>query len=168
MNEQRSGNQDAPGPLNVVHSDSPGVQNCQKCHSPNMAVDDKKCLSCHTEIAERIASNKGYHKDKYEKCAVCHTEHQGNEASLIVLDIRDFDHDETGYSLRGAHQKVKDCISCHRKDNSFPRTKTKSFLLEDSRCLSCHQSPHPGRQDQCQTCHTQKTWRVDIWSRKYD
>jgi predicted CXXCH cytochrome family protein len=166
MTEQKSDNQDAPGPLSVVHTNSPGLLNCQKCHSANMDIDDKKCLTCHTEIASRIASKKGYHRHKSEGCALCHTEHQGKKANLIVMDIRDFDHDETGYALKDGHQKVKDCSACHRKNNSVPREKTKSFLLKNSRCLSCHQSPHPGRQDQCQTCHTQKNWRVDIWSRK--
>lgn len=162
--QQKLDNQDAPGPLSAVHFDSPGLQNCQKCHSPNMETDDRKCLACHTEIASRISSKRGYHRDKSEGCALCHPEHQGKEAKLIVMDILDFDHDETGYTLKDAHQKVKDCSACHRKNNSIPRVKTKSFLLKDSRCLSCHQSPHPGRQDQCQTCHSQKNWRVDIWS----
>ena len=166
--DQSQDTQEAPGLLSSAHADSPGLQNCQKCHSPTMEIDDKKCLSCHTEIAERIASNKGYHKDKNEGCPVCHAEHKGNEASLIVWDIRDFDHDETGYILKDAHRKVKDCASCHSTNNAVTREKTKSFLLKDSRCLSCHRSPHPGRQDLCQTCHTQKNWRIDIWSRKRD
>ena len=104
-----------------------------------MDTDDRKCLACHTEIASRISSKRGYHRDKSEGCALCHPEHQGKEARLIVMDILGFDHDETGHILKDAHEKVKDCSACH-------------------------QSPHPGRQGQCQTCHTQKNWRVDIWS----
>jgi hypothetical protein len=167
MTEQRQDYQDAPGPLSAVHADSPGLQNCQKCHSPNMEADDKKCLACHSEIASRIALKKGYHRDKSEGCALCHSEHQGKEASLIVLDVQDFNHDETGYLLKDAHHQVKDCAACHTKQNSFPRKKAKSYLIKDSRCFACHPSPHPGRQDQCQSCHTQKNWRVSIWSPKH-
>jgi hypothetical protein len=161
--QQTLENQDAPGPLSAVHSDSPGLQNCQKCHSPKMEIDDNNCLECHTEIASRISSKQGYHRDKIEGCGLCHPEHQGKGTKLIAMDILDFNHDETGYILKGAHQTVKECSVCHKKSNSLPREKTKSYLLMDSRCLACHLSSHPGRQDRCQTCHTQKNWRVDIW-----
>jgi len=155
--------QEAPGPLNESHSLSPGLQNCQECHTDELDVSEKKCLGCHSEIALRISSGRGFHKDKQQECGLCHPEHKGKEAKLIDLDSRDFDHDETGYSLQEAHVKIKDCKTCHRRENSFPRKKSTSFLLNDSRCLSCHTSPHPGRQEICQSCHSQKDWHVDIW-----
>jgi hypothetical protein len=84
------------------------------------------------------------------------------------MDPEDFDHSETGTELKGAHAGIKDCRACHRPDNTFPRTKSQSYLLLRSGCTACHQPPHPGRQEQCLACHTQKDWRVDIWeTRKF-
>jgi hypothetical protein len=36
--------------------------------------------------------------------------------------------------------------------------------MKSSECFSCHQPPHPGRQEVCLTCHTQDNWIVDIWN----
>lgn len=157
---------DAPGELSKVHYDSPGLKNCLTCHTDELEADPRRCLKCHTEIAQRISASRGYHRDKAEDCAACHIEHQGKNVRLIALDTEDFDHAETGFSFVGAHEKIKDCRLCHRKDNTLPRKTTQSFLLRDPGCLSCHQSPHPGRQEVCLSCHTQKDWLVDIWDRR--
>ena len=157
--------QDAPGPLSAAHSDSPGIQNCQQCHTSELDVSGTKCLECHSELDVRISSGRGFHKDKKQDCGVCHSEHKGKESRLVDLDIQNFDHDETGYNLEDAHAKINECTACHKRDNSFPRKKSLSFLLNDYRCLSCHQSPHPGRQEICQSCHSQKDWRVEVWDR---
>ena len=157
---------DAPGELSKVHSESPGLKNCLACHTEELVPDADRCIKCHTEIAERISSFRGYHRDKAEDCSVCHAEHQGKDSRLFELDTADFDHNETGFPLVKSHRKINDCRLCHRKDNTIRRKTTQSFLLRDSGCLSCHSSPHPGRQDVCQSCHTQKDWRVKIWGLK--
>lgn len=149
--------------MSIFHSDFPGPSNCQRCHTPEFAVDDEKCLACHSEIGSRIASGRGFHRDKNHVCSQCHPEHRGRERNLMNIDIQNFDHSQTGYILKGAHQSIEDCSACHREDNSYPRERTRSFLLMDSRCISCHGSPHPGNQDNCQACHNQKSWWVDIW-----
>ena len=153
---------DAPGPMSPSHTDSPGLLKCLKCHNDDFEVEASRCLACHTEIAQRIASEHGYHRDKPEDCAVCHTEHEGEDTILIVLDPEDFDHDETGAVLEGPHAEVKDCRACHRKDNTIPRKASQSYLFVQTGCRACHASPHPGRQDVCLKCHTQNSWRVYI------
>jgi hypothetical protein len=60
---------------------------------------------------------------------------------------------------------VTDCRACHRKDNTFPRERSRSYLFLRTGCQACHVSPHPGRQDLCLKCHTQVSWRVDHWRR---
>ncbi len=157
--------EDAPDELSLAHSDSPGLKNCLKCHTDELEVSAEKCLGCHTEIAQRISKSRGFHQDKNEDCAVCHAEHQGKEGKLIDLDTKDFDHEETGHSHKGAHKKVKDCRACHRKENTFPRKEGLSYLMSDSKCLSCHQAPHPGHQEICTSCHSQNNWYVEIWDR---
>jgi cytochrome c551/c552 len=34
--------------------------------------------------------------------------------------------------------------------------------LTGTGCLFCHQSPHPGRQDDCLSCHDFDGWRVGL------
>ena len=155
-----------PGPLSAGHKNLSGSQSCSKCHSENLKIEEKKCLACHSEIAARISTGKGLHKDKDKDCGVCHIEHQGNDWKLAQIDVKNFNHAETGYILESAHGKIELCTACHRMDNSFPREKTQSFLLIDSRCISCHPSPHPGDQDECQNCHHEKNWRITIWDKK--
>jgi len=157
---------DAPGELSIGHNESPGIKNCLACHTEELEVDPGQCFKCHTEIAQRISSSRGYHRDKAEECAACHGEHQGKDSRLIELDTADFDHEETGFPLIESHKKIKDCRLCHRKDNTISRKMTQSYLLRDSGCTSCHQTPHPGHQEVCQSCHTQKNWHVDIWDRR--
>lgn len=157
---------DAPGPLSTAHKDSPGLKNCGQCHNDDLEAVPQKCLACHQELASRISVNRGFHRDKAEDCAVCHTEHEGDEAKLVYLDVEDFDHEDTGYPLLGKHKSVAECDTCHKKENSFPRKTTFSYIMKDSRCLSCHDPQHPGQQDDCQVCHGRNNWLVEIWGRK--
>jgi hypothetical protein len=157
---------DSPGDLSAVHQDSPGIKNCSRCHNEDFEVPPAMCLSCHQEIAMRISDKRGYHRDKGDDCIVCHSEHQGPDEPIVPLDPEDFDHEETGAVLKGIHLEIKDCRRCHRRDNTLPRKKTQSYLFKASGCLVCHTSPHPGHQEKCQTCHSQKNWEVDIWLSK--
>jgi hypothetical protein len=156
---------DAPGPLSPAHKDTPGLKNCNQCHSDDLELVPQKCLTCHQEIATRISADRGFHRDKAEDCAVCHTEHEGEKTKLVDWDVQDFGHEETGYTLSGRHKTITDCLKCHGKANSFPRKRMFSYLMNDSRCLACHESPHPGRQDNCQVCHSQDSWQVEVWKR---
>lgn len=157
---------DAPGPLSPAHRVSPGLKNCGQCHNDDLEVVPQKCLACHQELASRILADRGYHRDKTEDCSVCHTEHEGDDTELVFLDVEDFDHAETGYPLLGKHRTIAECGTCHKKENSYPRETTHSYLMKDSRCLSCHEPQHPGQQDNCQACHGPNDWRVEIWGRK--
>ena len=152
--------QKMPGPLSASHASKPGEGDCSACHVSPGKTGPAKCLACHTEIASRIAAHRGFHRDKAEDCGVCHAEHQGRQADLLNLDPADFDHAETGADLQGAHLKVKSCETCHAPANVLPRKFGRSYLLKAAGCKGCHQSPHPGRQDRCLSCHDQDSWFV--------
>ncbi|MCJ7581656.1 MAG: hypothetical protein MUP98_14115 [Candidatus Aminicenantes bacterium] len=153
---------DAPGLLSTIHTESPGLLSCMKCHNEDFEVVPKLCLTCHQEIARGITNQRGYHKDFGEDCVMCHTEHGGEETVLIEWVPADFDHEEIGIKLEGSHLSVSDCRDCHRSDNTIPRLKTQSYIFIKYGCEACHSSPHPGRQSECLACHTQKNWRVEI------
>ena len=156
----RPQSQEMPGPLSVAHAETPGP-NCQSCHGPDKKAAPSKCLACHQEIARQQSAPKGFHRDKNEGCADCHAEHQGEGKSIVPLDVKDFDHAETGTEQQGAHRKVSECDRCHRPEISLTRTVTKSYILKDANCRACHRPPHPGRQDDCLSCHNRDSWTVD-------
>jgi len=112
------------------------------------------CASCHpAEILHREAPNDcvGCHREDDphreelgEDCAACHTEGAWQETV--------FDHDETAFELRGAHEKT-DCVLCHA-DASFAET--------PKSCVSCHavDDVHEGRFGAaCQDCHDEASWQ---------
>lgn len=154
---------DAPGPLSLAHKESPSLKNCDRCHSDDLKIAAQKCLACHQELSSRISANRGFHRDKAGDCALCHTEHQGEETKLVDWNVKKFDHEETGYLLLSGHKTIDDCLACHKRENSFPRKSTFSYLMKDSRCIACHEPIHPGQQDNCQMCHSPSNWRVEIW-----
>lgn len=157
--------EDAPDALSRSHTQSPGLKNCMKCHTPELEIDASKCLACHREIAVRIEQQRGFHREFTEGCSDCHVEHGGADSKLVDLDPEDFDHAETGADLKGVHTGIKDCRACHRPDNTLPRNHSQSYLFTRRGCQACHEVPHPGRQEQCLACHSQQSWRVGIWRR---
>ena len=153
----------SPGELSSVHGDLSGPSHCTKCHSAAQKIAPANCLGCHKELARRIKAEKGFHRDKKEDCADCHSEHNGKNHRLADWDPADFDHSETGYTLAGAHEKIKNCDRCHHTKNSPLRKLSKTFLLNDNRCSACHRDAHRGNQPVCTDCHTTSDWSVDIW-----
>ena len=148
----------SPGTLSNVHAQWSGINNCSQCHTAGKKTDPLKCLACHKDLAARIAAGTGYHRDKKEKCAVCHPEHNGADFQLIHWDIKNFDHSTTGYALTGLHQKVSECDRCHTPALTLPGKKFKSYLLKDARCAACHKDVHKGQLGTaCDKCHGLET-----------
>ncbi|HET7501567.1 MAG TPA: hypothetical protein VFK02_11205 [Kofleriaceae bacterium] len=86
-------------------------------------VDDMDCSACHTADSWRLA--------------------QGAGAS-------GFDHDRTGFPLRGAHVQTG-CGGCHNAQRGGPRP--------TASCDGCHRDPHRGRNDgTCEECHVATAW----------
>ena len=83
-------------------------------------VDDMDCSACHTEAGWGLAASAGK---------------------------SGFDHDRTGFPLRGAHVQAT-CGRCHT-GTAKPATT----------CEGCHRDPHAGRHDgTCAECHTAVAW----------
>jgi hypothetical protein len=75
------------------------------------------------------------------RCEQCHSTASWQKAT--------FDHDKTGFPLRGAHAGAS-CKGCHPGDLSEPLSRA---------CAGCHQDPHLGEfGTQCQGCHREDTW----------
>ncbi|MDF1762258.1 MAG: cytochrome C [Oleibacter sp.] len=114
-------------------------QQCSSCHT-----DGKKwreapsgCFSCH----EKDDAHKG---QLGKMCADCHSSSSWLKQS--------FDHNETNFALKGAHQEVQ-CNACH------PNETYKNVPMD---CVSCHRGDdvHRGGYEQkCDTCHGNVKWK---------
>jgi hypothetical protein len=149
----------SPGPLSTPHSSLEGTLQCVKCHTLGVGRPQLKCSTCHTDIAERVQNNRGYHAQIVDRakgdtdCARCHAEHAGRDAALIRWPSTQssFDHTLTGHALEGKHSTLQ-CNQCHKTD---------SFLGLQTQCVSCHQDTHKGQLGpNCGSCHTQTSWRA--------
>ncbi len=145
-----------PGKLIQGHAKFEGQ--CKKCHERfSKRGQSKLCLDCHKKVTADINSHKGYHgriRDiNTTECKLCHTEHKGRRADIVMLDKETFDHGATDFPLRGAHINVR-CASCHK-----PRLK---YREAPSGCIDCHKKddPHKGHLgSDCAKCHTVRAWK---------
>lgn len=149
----------SPGDLADPHSHLEGISNCTQCHVLGNKVSDEKCLVCHTEINERITSQKGYHSSsdvKGKSCIICHSDHHGKKFQMIRFDDTKFDHNLTGYSLSVPHSK-KACNDCHTSKfitNSKIKGKKYTYLGLSTTCLACHDDYHQKTlSSDCLSCH---------------
>jgi hypothetical protein len=149
----------SPGDLAEVHAHLEGMSNCTKCHLLGEKVADEKCLECHKELKSRIDQQKGYHSSqevKGKSCVACHSDHQGRSFKIVKFDPLKFNHNLTGYELKGSHAK-QECNKCHKSENiSEQSIKSKKFtyLGLQTECLSCHSDYHQKTlSSDCLKCH---------------
>lgn len=86
------------------------------------------------------------HKNLKLACTVCHG--QDSESWQTIQ----FDHQQTGYELSGAHGRT-DCLNCHNVTN---------FSATNRQCVGCHTDVHQNRlTTDCARCHTNnQRWTV--------
>jgi hypothetical protein len=155
----------SPGDLSKSHANLEGVSNCTQCHSVGNKVTREKCLDCHKEIKANILAKKGYHSSPEamrKNCAECHTDHHGKEFNMIKLNKKLFNHNLTGFVLKGEHAK-QECKACHNSDNiQDPKFKKKpsTFMGLKQECLTCHEDYHQGKlSSKCTECHGFDTFK---------
>ena len=122
--------------------------------------EEVACHDCHKRSFERALA--------YEACEDCHKTPHGEQfdnrscedchtLTHAAFETPDFDHEETDYSLTGAHRSV-DCELCHEEADP-----TVYADLPADQCDDCHQDVHEERfSDQsCDTCHETTAWSVE-------
>jgi hypothetical protein len=97
----------------------------------------------HLTMRPKAATHGGFVDDM--DCSACHT--PGGWQLAGTAGASGFDHDRTGFALRGAHVQTR-CAGCHT-GKATPATS----------CDRCHRDPHQGRSDgPCAECHTATAW----------
>jgi len=145
-------------PGKVIEGHAKLEANCKECHVRfNKDAQTKLCMDCHKEVGADVLNHKGYHgKLSEEKCRLCHTDHKGREARIVVWDTSKFDHSKTDFPLLGAHQK-KEKVKC--KDCHDPK---KKYREAPSTCNGCHlkDDKHKGSLGtDCANCHIESNWK---------
>lgn len=103
------------------------------------------CTDCHSDPHEaRTADPEG--------CRTCH----GTESWAVP----GFDHEGTGFPLRGSHQKTA-CARCH----TAPDTPVRPLAGLETTCAGCHGDRHDGQFREgesggaCEACHNEQSFR---------
>ncbi len=165
----------SPGVLSRAHHSLDSPLKCASCHTFGTSAPRLKCQGCHREILDLVARRKGYHGRVTNErkgdidCARCHTEHYGENFSIIRWpDSRDtFDHRTAGYPLEGKHAHLK-CEQCHNPQH-IPesarkliqiRDLTRTYMGMSTACLTCHEDWHEGQLGaDCRRCHDYSRWK---------
>lgn len=157
------------------------VKTCASCHLPTKARiplikqvkpahnfkfsrdrDANLCANCHVTVHK-----KQFRTEELKKsCAACHTPNGFDKFS-------DFNHDQTGFKIDGAHLKIeKSCGECHKPSKEIllptkPPKRGKQFIFPgESRgyCENCHVNEHKSMFDAkfsaqpCISCHNTKAF----------
>ena len=173
----------SPGPLNaqVGQAELGGVRShdaiggqCSACHAAPWSGEtmSDRCLLCHVDIASQLLDPSSLHgvlmpAGESIECYACHTEHQGPEAPMTVVDPDRFPHEVTGYSLQ-AHRQTEEgldfaCAGCHGADIT---------RFEPATCGACHRDLDAaymqGHQEtfgmDCLACHD----GIDTYGQAFD
>ena len=98
-----------PGPLHASHAKY--EDDCDVCHRLlSKEEQNKLCLDCHDHrnIAEDLRDKRGFHgrlvEVRKKECRVCHTEHKGRDARMVLLDTQTFNHDNSDFVLQSRHR----------------------------------------------------------------
>ena len=166
----------SPGPLSKAHSRLSGPSGCTRCHQVSAGTPGFRCLECHQEIATRLQQKKGLHPSLVgpsagnKSCARCHSEHNGENFSLLHWDPSParFDHSKTGFLLEGKHVGLA-CAKCHAPERMPAEERLKlttanlnrTFLGLSTSCTSCHEDKHRGQLGaNCTQCHNTTDWKA--------
>ncbi len=146
-------------PGKVIEGHAKYEEECGSCHQRfDRKAQARLCADCHKDVGEDIRRKRGFHGHLDDNtCAACHTEHKGRKAKIIALNKDSFDHDRTGFVLKGAHREIRGkCESCHATGHKLREAKPQ--------CIACHRKDDDkkghqgGLGDDCAKCHDEAKW----------
>ena len=161
-------------PLQGAHLAIP----CISCHTNNYdslgvrtiryRFASLRCINCHKDPHKgEVAKYLAVEKSSYQKkgCEHCH--------SIASWKDINFDHDPTGFILKGKHQTIR-CVLCHSRNNTVNSYVALKFKGLSRDCANCHVDEHQGQFDEeiqassnpqksthCEHCHTPVDWLAE-------
>lgn len=144
-----------PGDLITGHADL--ESDCSSCHiSFNRAAQDGLCRDCHEDVTSDLENSNGFHgkseKVVGERCASCHTDHEGRRFDIVNLLEDSFDHQFTDFELMGKHGEAE-CSGCHAP--------AEKYRDAPGACIDCHLEDDVHETflgNTCATCHNPQDW----------
>lgn len=145
-------------PGDLIEGHAKYESDCTHCHvSFEKSSQDRLCLDCHETVAADVDQKSGFHgltvPSAEAGCRACHVDHQGRQQDIVQLDIDNFDHLLTDFSLAGKHLKLA-CASCH--------SISEKYRDAPGECIDCHENSdrHNGSLgEDCASCHSEEAWR---------
>lgn len=147
-----------PGPVITGHEEF--EQDCDRCHdTSDKAGQARLCTDCHAHenIRDDLRRKTGFHGRLAEAaradCKHCHTDHEGRDAVIVLLNPSTFDHANTDFPLHDTHRRA-DCAACHEAGKRYSDT--------PGACYGCHAESdvHDGRLGRdCGKCHSAGGWK---------
>lgn len=128
---------------------------CFECHDISQRQGQKfqefnisefnDCKSCHEDPHNNNISG---------KCIQCHTA----ESFSLLSANGSFDHNSTGFTLKGSHNKVS-CFSCHAKTSNPLSVFQDKITTDENSCVKCHEDFHEDKYgSDCVKCHTERNF----------
>ena len=171
----------SPGALTSSHGALDNQEHCNDCHDGDKKVVGSKCLGCHDHqnLGARISAGKGFHASaivKKSSCEGCHHEHKGKSWDIMGWSSvpggeKGFDHELTGWPLKGKHAKT-DCTDCHKARD---KQGLRKYMGTDKLCGACHNKDQPHHFEAnekamlaCERCHTENVWKPSKTSKQFD
>lgn len=141
----------SPGPLSAEHplgqpiSDATAHADfeaqCELCHTPFRGPDGSRCVNCHGDVGDQMASLQGLHGKIPDPgdCSACHPDHKGRAVSLTQTSLEELPHSQFGFSLvrhqRSYEGEMLTCRSCHPSAAQGSRDESAAALAA---CTDCH------------------------------
>lgn len=127
---------------------------CNKCHTEPPPTGQIRTVSFATRtFADCTPCHTSPHTASFptESCSSCHVTTGWNE-----VPGQKFNHDRTGFKLRGKHADVK-CDRCHKPQPGVPGRRL--MKMAHDKCTDCHADHHQGDflvkyNNDCARCHT--------------
>ncbi len=178
-----------PGELSGAHSKFTSAGGCATCHEPHdqdaatwlkaawsPGTLSQSCESCHTFDGAATAPHNETFKtaggERQTKCTMCHTEHKGDNTSIVKLADQQCSacHEKAFESFSNGHPAFSDTYPSRRRTAiAFDHTNHFGKHFEDprfvdrapkDRCVTCHDAGLSGRnvpvksfEQTCAGCH---------------
>jgi hypothetical protein len=144
-------------PGDVIEGHAEYEAECDYCHQAFKRAEQRSlCLDCHEDVATDVDHKTGYHgrhhKALNQDCADCHTDHEGRDADIVLLDEATFEHDFTDFRLVGKHAETE-CSKCHESGAKYRDA--------PSQCFTCHEADNTHDDSvstECGGCHSPLGW----------